>query len=76
MPGNSLKGKVAIVTGASSGIGKAIAMKLASSGAKVVMAARRVDRLQEVEATIASQGGVAISVKTDVTKREDEDNSP
>ena len=71
MPGNSLKGKVAIVTGASSGIGKAIAMTLASSGAKVVMAARRIDRLQEVEATIASQGGVAISVKTDVTKRED-----
>lgn len=67
--GKALQNKVAIVTGASSGIGKAIAVALADAGAKVAMAARRVDRLQEMESTIAANGGVSISVKTDVTNR-------
>ena len=69
--GKSLQGKVAIVTGASSGIGRAIAETLAANGAKVAMAARRVERLQEIEAGIAAKGGVAICVKVDVVKRED-----
>ncbi|XP_046369445.2 glycine betaine reductase ATRR-like isoform X1 [Haliotis rufescens] len=65
----ALDGKVAIVTGASSGIGSAIALALAHEGAKVAMAARREDKLREVEKSMAEFGGVAISVKTDVTKR-------
>ena len=68
--GRSLEGKVAIVTGASSGIGKAIAVSLAAAGARVAMAARRTDRLQEVQTTIAQNGGIAISVTTDVTNRD------
>ncbi|XP_069130390.1 uncharacterized protein [Argopecten irradians] len=66
-----LNGRVAIVTGASSGIGKAIAKTLARAGAKVAMAARRVDRLQEIEKDIKSNGGVGICIQTDVTKRDE-----
>ena len=64
-----LQDKVAIVTGASSGIGKAVAMALAGAGAKVSMAARRVDQLREVKSEITKSGGVCISVKTDVATR-------
>lgn len=66
-----LDGKVAIVTGASSGIGKAIASALARSGAKVALAARRVERLQEMQKDIEKDDGIAIALKTDVTKREE-----
>ncbi|WAQ97997.1 Y2567-like protein [Mya arenaria] len=59
----SLDDKVAIVTGASSGIGKAIATAMAEAGAKVSMAARRTNKLQEVQTAIANSGGVPISVK-------------
>ncbi|XP_046580237.1 linear gramicidin synthase subunit D-like [Haliotis rubra] len=65
----ALDGKVVIVTGASSGIGAAIALAMAHDGAKVAMAARREDKLREIEKSMAEFGGVAISVKTDVTKR-------
>ncbi|XP_065058654.1 uncharacterized protein LOC135686369 [Rhopilema esculentum] len=61
-----LTGKVAIVTGASSGIGAAIARKLADLGASVAMAARRLDRLEEVRNEIVQDGNVAIAVKADV----------
>ena len=67
--GSALQEKVAIVTGASSGIGKAVAKALAGSGVKVAMAARRVDQLREVESEITKDGGVCISVKTDVVAR-------
>ena len=67
--GSALQEKVAIVTGASSGIGKAVAKALAGSGVKVAMAARRVDQLREVESEITNDGGVCISVKTDVVAR-------
>ena len=67
--GSVLQDRVAIVTGASSGIGKAIAVTLAGAGVKVAMAARRIDLLKEVESDITKMGSVCISVKTDVTKR-------
>ncbi|MDY0394491.1 SDR family oxidoreductase [Virgibacillus halophilus] len=70
-----LEGKTAIVTGASSGIGKAIAEKLASEGVQVVLAARRLESLQELENTINQQSnGKALAVKTDIGKQADVDN--
>ena len=65
-----LDGKVAIVTGASSGIGAAIAAHLAEAGAKVAMAARRDDKLEELKEKLELDGGVAIAVKCDVTNRQ------
>ncbi len=61
-----LKGKSAIVTGASKGIGKAIALALAQAGVKVVLAARHQKNLQEVEREIVAAGGRCISVPADV----------
>jgi len=61
-----LRGKVAIVTGASSGIGRAVAKQLASSGVKVALAARRAEMLVDLKAEIESSGEVAITVPTDV----------
>jgi len=66
----TLSGKVAIITGASSGIGQATAKKLAGEGAKVVLAARREDRLQQSKAEIESAGGEATFKVTDVTSYE------
>lgn len=62
-----LKGKVAVVTGASSGIGRAIALHLSKAGVKVALAARRKDMIEKVEQEIRKAGGAAISVSTDVT---------
>jgi NAD(P)-dependent dehydrogenase (short-subunit alcohol dehydrogenase family) len=62
-----LEGKVAIVTGASSGIGAASARAFASAGARVVLAARRADALQSVADDIAASGGEALAVPCDVT---------
>jgi short-subunit dehydrogenase len=58
--------KVVIITGASSGIGKACAFEFADNGAKVVLAARRENELKKVENQIKNQGGEALSVITDV----------
>lgn len=66
-----MEGKIAIVTGASSGIGRAIAVALCQAGAKVALAARRMERLEEINREITDQEGICICVKTDVTKRED-----
>ena len=66
-----MKDKVVIITGASSGIGKALAEKFAAEGSRVVMAARRKDKLVEIEAGIKEKGGKAISLKVDVTSKED-----
>lgn len=66
-----LKGKVAIITGASSGIGAATALRLASEGAVVSLAARRLDRLEELAREIEAKGGRALVVPTDVTDRDD-----
>ena len=66
-----MKDKVVIITGASSGIGKALAEKFASEGSQVVMAARQKDKLIEIEKAILKKGGHATSLKVDVTNRED-----
>lgn len=70
-----LSGKVALVTGASSGIGRASALALANQGAKVVVAARRLDRLQALVAEIKNRGHDALAVQMDVTKKTDIDNA-
>ncbi|KOP25642.1 oxidoreductase [Hapalosiphon sp. MRB220] len=62
-----LEGKVAIVTGASAGIGEATAIALALEGAKVVLAARRGDRLEALAQRIADSGGEALPIITDIT---------
>ncbi len=66
----SLSDRVAIVTGASSGIGEATARLLAHKGATVVLAARRQERLDALKASIEADGGTALAVPTDVTDRE------
>lgn len=63
-------GKVALVTGASSGIGRATALAFAREGARVVVANRSVERGEAVVRTIAGEGGEGIFVQTDVTRRE------
>jgi NADP-dependent 3-hydroxy acid dehydrogenase YdfG len=65
MTGN-LTGRVALVTGASSGIGSATAVLLAKHGAAVALAARREDRLEEMAARIAAEGGKAIVLAGDI----------
>jgi len=63
----AIAGKVAIITGASSGIGEVTALEFASAGAKVVLAARRIERLQKLAETIRAGGGIALPVQTDLT---------
>ncbi|MGB3849785.1 MAG: SDR family oxidoreductase [Tunicatimonas sp.] len=66
-----LKDKVVIITGASSGIGEATAEKLAAHGARVVLTARREDRLTQLKQKIEDAGGQALVVVADVTNKED-----
>jgi NADP-dependent 3-hydroxy acid dehydrogenase YdfG len=63
----SIEGEVAIVTGASSGIGAATALELGRHGAKVALAARRADELAGVAQAIKQDGGEALVIPTDVT---------
>jgi NAD(P)-dependent dehydrogenase (short-subunit alcohol dehydrogenase family) len=66
-----LAGKVAIVTGSGTGIGRAIALALAVEGAKVALVGRRKDKLDEVVEEIRNAEGEAISAKADITKSSD-----
>jgi NADP-dependent 3-hydroxy acid dehydrogenase YdfG len=64
---DELKGTVALVTGASSGIGEATAVRLAQLGAAVAILARRADRLEQLQARIDSEGGTALVIEADVS---------
>jgi NAD(P)-dependent dehydrogenase (short-subunit alcohol dehydrogenase family) len=65
----ALRGKVAVVTGASGGIGEATARELASRGASVVLASRAMDKLEALRREISATGGLALAVETDVSDR-------
>jgi NADP-dependent 3-hydroxy acid dehydrogenase YdfG len=64
---NSLDGTVALVTGASSGIGEATARALAAQGAKVAVAARRLERLERLASEIGGSGHTALAIQSDIT---------
>ena len=68
---HGIKDKVVVITGASSGIGEATAVMLAERGAKVVLGARGLDRLQSLARRIAGAGGEVAYAQTDVRRRED-----
>jgi len=67
----NITGKVVAITGASSGMGKTIAIELAKNGAKVVLGARRTEQLQEIVEKIKSNGGEAAFAQIDVKEKSD-----
>jgi NADP-dependent 3-hydroxy acid dehydrogenase YdfG len=67
----ALDGKVAAVTGASSGIGEATAIALAGAGAAVSLAARRADRIEALAEKIGKDGGKAVAIPTDISKEDE-----
>ncbi len=69
--GNNIKGKVIVITGASSGLGLAAARLLGQQGARIVLGARRIDRLQQLADELNGSGQRALAVATDVTRREE-----
>ncbi|NIE81981.1 MULTISPECIES: SDR family oxidoreductase [unclassified Burkholderia] len=68
---NGIAGKIVVITGASSGLGEAAARHLAALGARVVLAARRAERIEQLAAEIAERGGEALPVRADVTRAAD-----
>ena len=65
----SVKGRVALVTGASSGLGQQFARALSDNGASVALVARRADRLSDLQKSIETAGGRAVAIEADVTDR-------
>jgi len=70
----TIEGKVVVITGASSGFGEVTARHLAGLGARVVLGARRLERLEAIAADIRAAGGKVVVAKTDVTKHADVKN--
>ncbi len=68
---NNIEGKVVVITGGSSGLGEATARYLAEKGAKIVLGARRLNKLEVIADEIKQKGGAIEVLKTDVTKAED-----
>ena len=66
-----MKGRRIILTGASEGIGRALALELAARGARVALAARDRDRLDSLAQECRTRGGEALAVPTDVTSQQD-----
>ena len=67
---NNIQNKVVVITGSSSGLGEETAKYLAAKGARVVLGARRVNKLEQIVAEITSKGGIAICQHTDVTNKQ------
>ena len=64
-----LKGKVAVITGANSGVGEATALAFAKEGATVVISARRIEPLNAVADKIKAEGGTVLAVPTDISDK-------
>ena len=71
----SLKGRVAVITGASSGLGRQMATAFARQGADLVILARRIERLEEVKNDLEKEGVKVLPIKCDVTSTEDIENA-
>ena len=68
---NNISGKVVVITGASSGLGEATARHLSQLGAKVVLGARRKERLEQLVSELVAAGGEAVAYQTDVTRADE-----
>ncbi len=68
---SDIQDKVIAITGASSGIGEATALLLAARGAKLVLGARRIDRIEALAARVLAAGGHATAIATDVRRRDE-----